>query len=114
LAFAGGLPSCQEVGWFQSYNYAISGVMKNAIDWASRPSQQLVARGSLQPTWARPPARLVRPYAQSVLWQVMVSLNMFLNQPEVMIGAADQRFDTLRKLTVEETTKYVGLSSRAS
>jgi chromate reductase len=38
----------------------------------------------------------------------MVFLNMFpLNQPEVMVGAANERFDTVGNLTDEQTREYV-------
>src|SRR3954462_15257304 len=81
------------------YNYSVPGVLKNAIDWASRPPNQpfdgkpvaiMGASGGLFGT-----AR-----AQYHLRQMMVFLNAFpLNKPEVMIGQAQHRFDENGKLT---------------
>ena len=86
------------------YNYSISGVLKNAIDWGSRPPNQpfdgkpiaiMGASGGILGT-----AR-----AQYHLRQMCVFLNMFpVNKPEVMIGQAASRFDAEGKLT-EETTR---------
>jgi chromate reductase, NAD(P)H dehydrogenase (quinone) len=75
-------------------------VLKNAIDWASRPYGDNA--------WSGKPAGImgasINPLgtmrAQYHLRQVMVGLNMFpFNQPELMIGAANERFDTVGKLT---------------
>lgn len=86
------------------YNYSTSGVLKNAIDWASRPPEQpfnekavalLGASGGVLGT-----AR-----AQYHLRQIGVFLNMrFVNKPEVMIGGAASKFDASGTLT-DETTK---------
>ncbi len=46
--------------------------------------------------------------AQYHLRQVMVFLNMFpINQPEVMIGNASQRFDAEGNLTDEQTREFI-------
>jgi chromate reductase len=86
------------------YNYSISGVLKNAIDWASRAPDQpfdgkpigiMGASGGLLGT-----AR-----AQYDLRKICVFLNAHvLNKPEVMIGQAAQKFDAQGVLT-DETTR---------
>ena len=92
------------------YNYSIPGVLKNAIDWASRPYGDNAWWGKPAAVMGASISSLGTARAQYHLRQVMVYLNMFpLNQPEVMIGAANERFDTLGKLTDEETREYVGL-----
>ena len=87
------------------YNYSIPGVLKNAIDWASRPYGDNV--------WADKPAaimgasigRLGTARAQYHLRQMFVFLNVHpVNQPEVMIGNAADHFDSQGNLT-DETTK---------
>jgi chromate reductase len=47
--------------------------------------------------------------AQYHLRQMMVFLNMFpVNQPEVMIGNASERFDAQGKLTDDSTKDFIG------
>jgi chromate reductase len=89
------------------YNYSVSGVLKNAIDWASRPPDQpfdgmpvavMGASGGILGT-----AR-----AQYHLRQMMVFLNAYpLNKPEVMIGQAQTKFDEAGNLTDEGTKDFI-------
>lgn len=92
------------------YNYSIPGVLKNAIDWASRPYGDSAWSGKPAAIMGASTGRIGTARAQYHLRQVMVFLNMFpLNQPEVMVGAANERFDTVGNLTDEQTKKYVHL-----
>jgi chromate reductase len=92
------------------YNYSIPGVLKNAIDWASRPYGDSAWSGKPAAVMGASTGRIGTARAQYHLRQVMVFLNMFpLNQPEVMVGADDERFDTVGNLTDEETREYVRL-----
>jgi chromate reductase len=89
------------------YNYSVSGVLKNAIDWASRPPNQpfdgkpvaiMGASGGLFGT-----AR-----AQYHLRQMLIFLNAFpVNKPEVMIGQAQTKFDEAGNLTDEATREFI-------
>ena len=91
------------------YNYSIPGVLKNAIDWASRPYGDSAWSGKPAAVMGASIGSIGTARAQYHLRQVMVFLNMFpVNQPEVMIGAANERFDTVGNLTDEETREYVG------
>lgn len=90
------------------YNYSIPGVLKNAIDWASRPYGDNA--------WANKPAaimgasagRLGSARAQYHLRQVFVFLNVLpVNQPEVMIGNAAGSFDAEGNLTDEMIKKLI-------
>jgi chromate reductase, NAD(P)H dehydrogenase (quinone) len=75
------------------YNYSVPGVLKNAIDWASRPPDQ--------PFTDKPAAVMgatvglngtVR--AQLHLRQTLVGCNVhFINRPEVAIRGAADKFD---------------------
>jgi chromate reductase len=89
------------------YNYSVSGVLKNAIDWASRPPDQpfnwkpcamISASGSL----------LGGVRAQYHLRHMCVSLNCFpLNQPQVYITEAPKKFDAEGRLTDEGTRNLI-------
>jgi len=90
------------------YNYSIPGVLKNAIDWASRPYGDSAWSGKPAAIMGASIGAIGTARAQYHLRQVMVFLNMFpVNQPEVMIGNASQRFDADGNLTDEETREHV-------
>jgi chromate reductase len=91
------------------YNYSIPGVLKNAIDWASRPYGDSAWSGKPAAIMGASVGTLGTARAQYHLRQVMVFLNMFpINQPEVMIGNASERFDGEGNLTDETTGKFIG------
>lgn len=90
------------------YNYSMPGVLKNAIDWVSRPPDQ--------PFDGKPMAMLgasigngATMRAQYHLRQTAVFLNMHvLNKPEVFVALAGEKFDAESNLTDERTRKIVG------
>lgn len=74
------------------YNYSIPGVLKNAIDWASRPPEQPF-NGKPLGIMGASPGRIGTARAQYHLRQCFVFLNAtVLNKPEVMVGGAQQVF----------------------
>ncbi|MBV9250153.1 MAG: NAD(P)H-dependent oxidoreductase [Acetobacteraceae bacterium] len=89
------------------YNYSIPGVLKNAIDWASRPPEQpfdgkpiglMGASAGLMGTGR----------AQYHLRQCFVFLNgLVMNRPEVMIPAAQNKFDANGALTDQQTRDFI-------
>jgi chromate reductase len=89
------------------YNYSMPGVLKNAIDWASRPPDQPFngkpiaiagASGGVSGTMR----------AQYHLRQACVFLNMFpINKPEVLIQMAAGKFDAEGRLTDEPTRGFL-------
>lgn len=90
------------------YNYSIPGVLKNAIDWASRPYGNNA--------WAEKPVaimgasigRLGTARAQYHLRQVFVFLKMHaLNEPEVMIANAADQFDAQGNLKDEAAKQLI-------
>jgi chromate reductase len=89
------------------YNYSIPGVLKNAIDWASRPPEPplddkpiAVMGASLGPSGT---AR-----AQYHLRQICVFTNMHpFNKPEVMIARAHEKFDDQGRLRDAETRRFI-------
>ena len=91
------------------YNYSMSGVLKNAIDWASRPYGDNAWDGKPVAMMGASIGMLGTARAQYHLRQSCVFLNMFpLNQPEVMIANASQRFDQDGNLTDQKTRDKIG------
>jgi chromate reductase len=89
------------------YNYSLPGVLKNAIDWASRPPEQPFNAKPVAVMGASPGATGTAR-AQYHLRQCCVFLNMhLLNKPEVMIANAAGRFDADGRLTDEATRGFV-------
>ena len=90
------------------YNYSIPGVLKNAIDWASRPYQDNALTGKPVAIMSASTGRLGGARAQYHLRQCFVYLDMHpVNKPEVMLSAAAQNIDSDGKLINEETRKLV-------
>jgi chromate reductase len=75
------------------YNYSMSGVLKNAIDWASRPPDQPFA-GKPVAIMGAGAGMAGTARAQYDLRRCCVFLDMHpLNKPEVLIGQAQTKFD---------------------
>ncbi len=92
------------------YNFSISGVLKNSIDWASRPSGDNAWQGKPVAVMGVTGGLLGTARAQYHLRQIFVTLDMkAVNRPEVMIGSAHERFDATGNLT---DTKTQGLIKR--
>ena len=90
------------------YNYSVPGVLKNAIDWASRPYGDSA--------WTKKPVAIMgatvgslgTARAQYHLRQMFVFLDMYaVNQPEVMISQAHKHFDEQGNLTDETAKKLI-------
>ncbi|MDP6705942.1 MAG: NAD(P)H-dependent oxidoreductase [Alphaproteobacteria bacterium] len=90
------------------YNYSISGVLKNAIDWASRPPDQPFDGKAIAILGASA-GKLGTARAQYHLRQIFVFLNGYIvNKPEVMIGAASRAFDDEGRLVDETARDLIG------
>lgn len=86
------------------YNYSIPGVLKNAIDWASRPSGQSAWTGKPVGVMGAATGLLGTARMQYHLRQCFIFLNMYpLNLPEVMITRSAERFDEQGNLVDEPT-----------
>lgn len=89
------------------YNYSIPGVLKNAVDWASRPPEQPFDGKPIAIMGASPGA-IGTARAQYHLRQCFVFLNgHVLNRPEVMISGAASKFDAAGKLTDQTTRDFL-------
>ena len=90
------------------YNYSSPGVLKNAIDWASRPYGDSAWEGKPVALMGASVGAMGTSRAQYHLRQVFVFLNMYpLNRPEVMITNATRHFDEEGNLTDEDTKAHI-------
>jgi chromate reductase len=86
------------------YNYSVPGVLKNAIDWASRPANENAFDGKPVVVMSASTGKLGGARMQYHLRQVFVFLNMYpINRPEFMLSNAQNYFDKEGNLTDEET-----------
>ena len=90
------------------YNWSVSGVLKNAVDWASRPHGDSAWNGKPAAIMGASTGAIGTARAQNHLRQILVYLNMFpINQPEVLISHAMDRFDQEGKLTDVPTREHI-------
>jgi chromate reductase, NAD(P)H dehydrogenase (quinone) len=91
------------------YNHGVPGVLKNAIDWASRPARDSVLGGKPAALFGASPGVTGTARAQSQLRLSFVFTNTpVLPQPEVLVYRAAEKFDDEGRLTDEKTREFVG------
>lgn len=89
------------------YNYSMSGVLKNAIDWASRPPDQPFA-GKPVAIMGAGAGMAGTARAQYDLRRSCVFLDMHpINKPEVLIGQAQTKFDANGRLLDEAARGFI-------
>ncbi|HLN18845.1 MAG TPA: NAD(P)H-dependent oxidoreductase [Patescibacteria group bacterium] len=90
------------------YNYSVPGVLKNAIDWASRPYGQNAWEGKPVAILGASIGNIGTARAQYHLRQSFVFLDMHaLNRPEVMISNAEEKFGAKGDITDEHTREKI-------
>jgi chromate reductase len=90
------------------YNFGVPGVLKNAIDWASRPPAQTPLRGKPAALMGATPGQGGTIRAQMQLRQAFVfTQTIALLQPEVLVTKAHEKFDKDGRLTDELTRGFV-------
>lgn len=87
------------------YNYSVPGVLKNAIDWLSRPYGQNSLEGKPGAIIGTSPGLLGSSRAQYHLRQILgAGLNVqLLNRPEIIVTGGGDKFDASGKLTDAKT-----------
>src|SRR5215510_14517809 len=76
------------------YNYGVPGVLKNAIDWLSRPPRNSALDGKVAAVMGASLGTMGTARAQLQLRQTFVFTNTYvLLQPEVLVGRAHEKFD---------------------
>ena len=89
------------------YNGSVSGVLKNAIDWASRPPHQPLDAKPIA-IFGTSPGATGTIRGQAHLRQILGNVNgLVLVQPVVAIGMAPQRFDAEANVTDEATKTFI-------
>ena len=90
------------------YNYSVSGVLKNAIDWVSRPPGALFA-GKPTAIIGAATGLFGSIRGQNHLRAIMAGLDAaVLHKPEVMVAQAAAKFDEAGKFTDEAGRKLLG------
>ncbi|MGH7657322.1 MAG: NADPH-dependent FMN reductase, partial [Gemmatimonadales bacterium] len=90
------------------YNYGVSGVLKNAIDWASRPGMKSVFVGKPVAIMGASKSFTGTARAHAQLKNVMLSvLANVLPYPEVLVAQADRKFDSNGTLTDDTTGEFI-------
>ncbi|MFH0863140.1 MAG: NAD(P)H-dependent oxidoreductase [Candidatus Altiarchaeota archaeon] len=90
------------------YNYSIPGVLKNAIDWASRPTAESVWEGKPAAIMGASTGRFGTVRMQHHLRQVLVGFDAnVVCKPEIMISFAKDKFDQGGNLTDEAAKKLI-------
>jgi chromate reductase, NAD(P)H dehydrogenase (quinone) len=91
------------------YNHGVPGVLKNAIDWASRPPREAVLGGKPTAIFGASPGVTGTARAQSQLRLSLVFTDTpVLPQPEILVYRAHEKFDAEGRLTDEKTREFVG------
>lgn len=90
------------------YNYSMPGVLKNAIDWASRPYGDNAFDGKPVAIMGASIGMMGTARAQYHLRQTCVFINMHpVNQPEVMVAYAQEKIDDSGKVADQKTRDKV-------
>lgn len=91
------------------YNRSYSPVIKNALDWGSRPEGKSRWKGKPVGLAGCSPYQLGAFGAINHLRQVVMYLDMpVLQQPEFYLNKAGEKFDAQGRLTDEDTQKLIG------
>jgi chromate reductase len=90
------------------YNFSIPGVLKNAIDWASRPYGENSFDGKPVAIMGASPGMIGSARAQYHLRQSCVYLNMYpVNQPEVIVSFAEKKINRNGVVEDDATRGYI-------
>jgi chromate reductase len=91
------------------YNHGVPGVMKNAIDWASRPARAAPLNTKPVGLIGASPGTTGSARGQSQLRQAFEFTNSYcMPQPEILVFRAHEKFDADGNLTDEKTAEFLG------
>ena len=90
------------------YNHGVPGVLKNAIDWASRPARAAPLGGKPVGIIGASRGMTGSARGQSQLRQSFVFTNTYaMLQPEILVARAHEKFDEAGRLTDESTRAFL-------
>lgn len=90
------------------YQHGVPGVLKNALDWASRPPGGSPITGKPAAIMGASPGFTGTARAQEELRQILVYNDCpMVNEPEVLVGHVDEKVDDQGRITDEETLDFV-------
>ncbi|VVB87300.1 NADPH-dependent FMN reductase [uncultured archaeon] len=90
------------------HNYSMPGVLKNAIDWASRPYGDNSFDGKPAAVMSASPGMLGGVKAQFHLRQTLVFLNVHpLNRPEVVVTFCGEKIDDKGRVIDDKTREKI-------
>jgi chromate reductase, NAD(P)H dehydrogenase (quinone) len=90
------------------YNHSVSGVLKNAIDYASRPAGDNPFNDKPVATMSASTSLMGGVRAQFHLRQIFVFLNMHpVNVPQIFVGSAAQKFNEKGDLLDEKAKDLI-------
>src|SRR3954463_4916065 len=90
------------------YNHGVPGVLKNTIDWLSRPPRESVLNGKVAAIMGASPSMTGTARSQTQLRQAFVFTNTYaLLQPEVLVARAHEKFDADGRLTDQGTSDFI-------
>ncbi len=90
------------------YNLSVPALLKNALDWASRPPGQSPLNGKPAAIMGATAGTWGTIRAQMALRQICLNVNVLvLNKPEVLIARAGEKFDPDGRLIDEATRQLI-------
>jgi chromate reductase, NAD(P)H dehydrogenase (quinone) len=92
------------------YNHGVPGVLKNTIDWLSRPPRDSALNGKAAAVMGASPGITGTARGQSQLRQAFVFTNTYaLLQPEVLVAHAHEKFDADGRLVHQATRDFLAI-----
>lgn len=90
------------------YNHGVPAVMKNAVDWASRPPRSASLNQKPVAVMGASPGMVGTARGQSQLRQAFEFTNSYpMPQPELLVARAHEKFDAEGRLTDESTRLHL-------
>jgi chromate reductase len=90
------------------YNHGVPGVLKNTIDWLSRPPRRSALDRKPVAVLGASPGMTGTARAQTQLRQAFVFTNSYaMPQPEILVARAHEKFDDRGRMTDEKTRELL-------